>query len=99
VEVDDMGDLDSILARLPGFDCGRCGLSCHEVAERIRAGDGTEADCDALADDSGELLITGAAVPLTEFPREFLAGTVIGAVSALKGVEEVRTLQVRIVRR
>jgi len=45
-----------------------------------------------------ELLIDGETIPLTEFPREFLVGTVLGAVSALKGVDDVRTLQLRIVR-
>ena len=91
-------DLESVLARLPGFDCGRCGLSCRGIAERIVAGEGSEADCEALADGSVELVVNGTPVPLTEFPREILVGGVIGAVTALKGVEEVRTLQLRIVR-
>ncbi len=85
------------LARLPGFDCGRCGQSCQVIAERIAAGEGTLADCDALADPSVELIVNGEAVPLTEFPRAFLVGTVKGAVLALKGIDEIRTLQFRLV--
>ena len=92
-------DLEAVLSRLPGFDCGRCGASCRVIAERIVAGEGSEADCEALADDSVELVVNGTGVPLTEFPREILAGAVIGAVSSLKGVEEVQTLQLRIVRK
>ncbi len=90
--------IEEALAHLPGFDCGRCGHTCQVIAERIAAGQATEQDCDALADPSVELLIDGETIPLTEFPREFLVGTVLGAVSALKGVDDVRTLQLRIVR-
>ena len=89
--------LEEVLAQLPGFDCGRCEASCREIARRIVAGDADFTACEALADDSVELVVNGVAVPLTEFPREFLTGTVLGAVSALKGVDEVRTLQLRIV--
>jgi hypothetical protein len=90
--------IEDIRAGLPGFDCGRCGASCDELAARIAGGGATEAACEALADDSVELIINGVVVPLTEFPRGFLTGTVLGGVSALKGVGEVRTLQLRIVR-
>ncbi len=93
-----MGDVQEIRAGLPGFDCGRCGYSCDELAGRITAGDAQASDCEALADDSVELIINGEVVPLTEFPRGFLTGTVLGGVSALKGVDEVRSLQLRIVR-
>jgi len=93
------GDLDRILEDLPGFDCLRCGGTCRELAERIVAGDAAADDCDAAWDESVELVINGEAVPLTEFPREFLQRTMLGAVSALKGVGDVRTLQLRIVER
>ena len=89
--------IQAALAQLPGFDCGRCGHSCRVIAERIAAGEGTLADCDALADPSVELVINGEVVPLTEFPRAFLVGTVKGAILALKGVEEIRSLQLRLV--
>ncbi len=94
-----MGDtIEDIRAGLPGFDCGRCGASCDELAGRIAAEEASLTGCEALGDDSVELIINGAVVPLTEFPRGFLTGTVLGGVSALKGVGEVRTLQLRIVR-
>lgn len=93
-----MGDVETIRAELPGFDCGRCGYSCDELAARIGVGAAQASDCEALADDSVELIINGAVVPLTEFPRGFLTGTVLGGVSALKGVGDVHTLQLRIVR-
>ncbi len=92
--------VEEILAGLPGFDCARCGAgSCRELAERIAAGDAAAEDCDAAWDDSVELVINGEVIPLTEFPRAFLRGTVIGAVSALKGVGAVETLQLRLVER
>jgi hypothetical protein len=92
-----MTTIDDVLARLPGFDCGRCGHSCRVIAERIVAGEATETDCEALADPSVELRINGEIIPLTEFPRAFLVGTILGAVSALKGVDEVQSLQLRVV--
>ncbi|MDP7111496.1 MAG: (Fe-S)-binding protein [Myxococcota bacterium] len=88
--------IQAALALLPGFDCGRCGHSCQVIAERIAAGEGTLADCDALVDPSVELIVNGESVPLTEFPRAFLVGTVKGAILALKGVEEIRSLQFRL---
>lgn len=90
-------DITPYLSQLPGFDCGRCGHNCAEIAARIAAGEGTLEDCDALSDPSVELIVNGEVVPLTEFPRAFLVGTVRGAVEALKGVEDIRTLQLRIV--
>jgi len=92
-------EIERTLKQLPGFDCGHCGASCREMAARIVAGEATLKDCDALGNETVELRINGEVVPLTEFPREFLRGTVIGAVGALKGVGEVETLQLRIVER
>ncbi len=90
-------DLAPYLSQLPGFDCGRCGHTCEVIAARIASGEGTLQDCDALNDPSVELIVNGEVVPLTEFPRAFLVGTVRGAVEALKGVEDIRTLQLRMV--
>jgi Putative Fe-S cluster len=92
-------EVDRVLEQLPGFDCLRCGGTCLELAERIVAGDAATDDCDAAWDETLELVINGEAVPLTEFPREFLLRTVLGSASALKGVGKVRTLQLRIVDR
>jgi Na+-translocating ferredoxin:NAD+ oxidoreductase RNF subunit RnfB len=89
--------IQTALSQLPGFDCGRCGHSCQVIAERIAAGEGTLSDCDALADPTVELIVNGEAVVLTEFPRAFLVGTVKGAILALKGVEEIHSLQFRLV--
>ncbi len=92
-------DVERVLADLPGFDCGCCELTCREMAEQIVAGRASLADCKTLEEDALELTVNGRRVELTEFPRGFLARTVLGAVSALKGVGDVETLQLRIVNR
>ena len=83
--------------KLPGFDCYSCELGCREMARRIAGGTATFDDCKALGLDGITLVVNGEPVNLTPFPAKFLAGTVLGAMSALKGVDEVRTLQLRIV--
>ncbi|HEX77500.1 MAG TPA: hypothetical protein G4O03_03690 [Dehalococcoidia bacterium] len=42
------------------------------------------------------LSVNGAPVELNAFAEEFLARTVAGAVSALKGAEDIRTLQIHL---
>ncbi len=84
-------------SKLPGFDCHACELGCREMATRISAGTATYEDCKALGLDGISLVVNGEPVALTPFPAKFLAGTVIGALSALKGVDAVQNLQLRIV--
>ena len=40
-----------------------------------------------------KLLVNQTPIELTEFPGEFLAKTVVGAVSALKGTGEIQSLE------
>ncbi len=42
------------------------------------------------------VFVNGSAVPLNPFVKEFIAGTVVGMVSALKGVKKVSKLDVRL---
>ncbi len=42
-----------------------------------------------------ELHVMGKAVELNHFAGQFLAHTVVGAASSLKGVDEVKTLELR----
>ena len=43
-----------------------------------------------------KLLVNQTPIELTEFPGEFLAKTVVGAVSALKGTGEIQSLELHL---
>jgi hypothetical protein len=39
------------------------------------------------------LEVNGRSIPLTEFPDEFIQNTIIGMISSLKGVGEIKTVK------
>ncbi len=40
--------------------------------------------------------VNGKNVPLTEFPEEFIANTIKGMLSSLKGVDEIEDVEIKI---
>jgi hypothetical protein len=45
-----------------------------------------------------EIIITvnGKEIPLTEFPKSIIIKTILGMLQALKGVEDVKTVEIKI---
>jgi molybdopterin-guanine dinucleotide biosynthesis protein B len=82
-------ELDRVEKKLPGLDCGKCGLdTCHELAGSIYKGKNSIEDCYYFSDMNVSLKVDGEEIPLGKFAKEFVAGTVWGMVSSLKGVED-----------
>ena len=50
-------------------------------------------------EDDIELLVNNERIPLTEFPKSTLVNTLLGMISALKGVKEVKTINISLRRR
>jgi len=42
------------------------------------------------------IFVNGKKVPLTEFPSDFIASTIKGMVSTLKGVDEIKTVDIKL---
>jgi hypothetical protein len=42
------------------------------------------------------LTVNGKTIPLTEFPDEFIQNTILGMITSLKGVDEVKTVNLRL---
>jgi molybdopterin-guanine dinucleotide biosynthesis protein B len=83
--------------RLPGLDCGKCGFdTCRELAEAIYNGKNSLEDCYYFSDMNVSLEIDGQDIPLGKFAKEFVAGTVWGMVSSLKGVEEGKNIVLKL---
>ena len=40
--------------------------------------------------------VNGKDIPLTGFPEEFIANTIIGMISSLKGVDEIKDVEIKI---
>ena len=43
---------------------------------------------------NAKLLVNGTAIQMNQFVEQFLSGTVVGGISSLKGVGDVKTLEV-----
>lgn len=82
-------ELEEVLRKLPGLDCGDCGFQgCAEMAGEIALGRKSYGDCVVLnAGRRVEIRIAGAEVPLGSFVQGFVARTVLGMVSSLKKAE------------
>ncbi len=48
------------------------------------------------ASDGAELFVNGVPIPLRSFAQQIIARTVVGMVSSLKGVDEIRTVSVSV---
>ena len=80
---------EKIEKKLPKLDCRKCGFDiCRELAESIYHGKNSIEDCYYFSDMNVTLKVDGEEIPLGKFTKEFVAGTVWGMVSSLKGVEE-----------
>jgi hypothetical protein len=42
------------------------------------------------------ITVNGKEIPLTEFPKSILIKTILGMLQALKGVDEVKNVEIRI---
>jgi molybdopterin-guanine dinucleotide biosynthesis protein B len=92
-------EIEAVQKKLPRLDCGKCKLeTCNELAESIYRGKNSIEDCYYFSDMNVSLEVDGNEVPLGKFAKEFVAGTIWGMVSSLKGVEEGKNITINIER-
>jgi len=92
--------LDRAFPALPQHtaeECGRCGMDCRRLAERMIAGLAVIGDCRVLAAADGVRVISGEReLELGDFPSRIVESTVRGLVSVMKGYVEGAGVSVQI---
>ncbi len=81
---------------LPQIDCEECGFTCKGLAERILRGEKTIKDCKILSESSVILRIGGKRVDIHGFIQKMFGNMITGAVSALKGYEKGKEIDIKI---
>lgn len=92
-------EVQKIYNKLPKLDCEKCGFAtCQELALAIYSGNGDKnfVDCVNMDTKGVSLKVNGEQIPLGHFPSNLVKKTVEGMVSALKGVGEVKSIQLEI---
>ena len=90
-------EVERILKKLPGLDCGKCGMeTCKELALSIRLNKNKFDDCYYFSEKRISLEVDGKEIPLGRFAKDIVAGTIGGMVSSLKGVEEGKNIRIEI---
>jgi molybdopterin-guanine dinucleotide biosynthesis protein MobB len=89
---------NSILQKLPGTNCGKCGTSCFELAKKIARGEAKIEDCRSLSSEELKMEVNGMEIKLGSFPRELIANQLKAIARSLKGpdgmkIEEVHKLR------
>jgi molybdopterin-guanine dinucleotide biosynthesis protein B len=73
-----------IAERLPGIDCGKCGLDCARFAGAVAAGKRRLSECVNLSDVRLRIRVDGEEVRLGRFPKEIVSSALLGLVAPLK---------------
>jgi molybdopterin-guanine dinucleotide biosynthesis protein B len=84
------------LGKLPGLDCGKCGLDCLAMAKAIANGTRQIQDCRELAALDVMIKIGGKNIAAGAFVSEIVDSTVRGMVSSLKGYERGKDVEIRL---
>jgi len=82
---------------LPNMNCGGCGYeNCRDLARAILPGDARAEQCVSYAGGAIRLTVDGVAVPMKPFVQDIIGNAVIGMVRALKGVGDIRKVELSI---
>jgi len=77
--------------------CEECGFeSCYELAKAMVSNDPKAKNCPLLTGKTVVLEVNGTRVPLKDFPREIITNMVTSMAESLNGVDDVRSLVLRI---
>ena len=88
--------IERAFAQLPGLDCGKCGLDCRGLAEKITKGKKRIDDCKELSDLVVEIFVGGKKIPAGRFVSSVVNETVRGMLGALRGTEAGKDIEIRL---
>jgi len=97
-------EVERILKKLPNTNCGKCCRTCYLTAKRIyecklplNECKNIEQNIDQKSEGKKVLVtVNGKEIPLNKFASDIIAGTILGAISSLKGVEKIEDLKIHI---
>ncbi|MEM1586182.1 MAG: molybdopterin-guanine dinucleotide biosynthesis protein B [Candidatus Bathyarchaeia archaeon] len=100
VEADRLTDLieQRAFPLLPSLKhCRECGYgSCHELAKAIVSGNISLKECPLFRRGDVHLEVNGKVIPLKSFPSLFIKKTLIGMVSSLEGVGQIKEIKIAV---
>jgi molybdopterin-guanine dinucleotide biosynthesis protein B len=88
--------VERVRARLPGMDCGMCGLDCEKLARAVVSGKKSLKDCTELPDTGVKIIVGGEQLAMTKFPASFVDDTIRGMLSSLKGYVPGKEVEIRL---
>lgn len=88
--------VERVRTKLPGLDCGKCGLDCDRLARAIASGRKRLKDCRELSGLCVSVTVGEKAVPLGRFASKVVDGTVRGMMGGLKGYEPGKRVEIRL---
>jgi len=92
-------EVNKIINRLPGSDCGKCGYeNCEDLAKAVKNGDDALEDCQELKSvKTIQVHVNGEKITLGDFPSKLVEKTIRGMLSSLKGIEgEEKNIEIKI---
>ena len=98
-EVEKLADLVEAKAFpfLNGFNCKSCGYrSCAQLAQAIVREGEKASKCVYMNEGNVKLIVNGRDIPVKGFVQDFMARTVLGMISSLKGVEKPKRIELLI---
>jgi len=90
-------EIDSIIRKLPNFNCGECGFStCREMAEKIILNEKKYEDCRYYNPEvMMNIEVNGREIYLSPFVQNIVKNTITGMLSSLKGVGKINSLEIK----
>jgi molybdopterin-guanine dinucleotide biosynthesis protein B len=94
--IEEQAAREAAYERLPRLDCGKCGMTCADMAIEIVANRKAFDDCREMPSRSVEILIGGQRLPVGAFVAEIAESTIRGLLSSLKGYSETGDVEIRL---
>lgn len=88
--------IERTLSKLPGLNCGKCGFDCKTMAGMVVKKKKRLVDCANYSKIQLSLKVNGDDILLGRFAKEMFSGTLIGALSSLKGVKKPKKVKIRL---
>ena len=88
--------VERVKDKLPGLDCGKCGLDCDGLARAIVAGKRELKDCKELSEIGVKILVGGKRIAAGRFVSSIVDDTVRGMLSSLKGYGPGKVIEIRL---
>ena len=88
--------VEKVIEKLPGLNCGKCGVDCEGLARAIVEGEMKLSDCVELASIDVEVFVGHDKIPMGRFASGIVNDTIRGMLSSLKGYKSGLDVEIRL---